>query len=92
VQNEEQKWKTSNETHSISTSESKDKKEPPAPGCFVGYSYNCGHTIPEVYNDLTKNTSFCPSCITVHKVWAKEMQANRNLDQRLKEYNYSASF
>jgi hypothetical protein len=31
---------------------SKEQKEPPAPGFFVGYSYNCGHTIHEVYHDL----------------------------------------
>jgi hypothetical protein len=86
------KLKTSNEANSIEKSECKPKKEPPSPGCFVGYSYTCGHTIPEVYNEFIKNTSVCPCCITVHKVWEKEQQANRNLDRRLKEYNYSARF
>ena len=86
------KLKTSNEANSIEKSESKPKKEPSSPGCFVGYSYTCGHTIPEVYDEFIKNTSVCPCCITVHKVWEKEQQANRNLERRLKEYNYSARF
>jgi hypothetical protein len=45
--------------------DSKGQKDPPAPGYFVGYSYNCGHTIHEVYPDFTENIPFCPSCTTL---------------------------
>jgi hypothetical protein len=33
--------------------DSKKQKDPPAPGHFVGYSYNCDHIIHEVYHDFT---------------------------------------
>jgi hypothetical protein len=54
--------------------------------------HKCGHTIHELYYDFTENNELCPNCSTVLKVWAKEQQANRNLDLRLKEYNNSANF
>jgi hypothetical protein len=71
---------------------SEEEKSPPAPTDFVGYSHKCGHTIHELYYDFTENNELCPNCTTVLKVWAKEQQANRNLDLRLKEYNNSANF
>lgn len=70
----------------------KGRRNPPPPGHFVEYLYNCGHSLHEAYHQFTESTSICPKCTTSQKVWEKEMQANRNIKKLLDAYNNSAKF
>jgi hypothetical protein len=72
-------------------------RKPPVKGIFLKHDneelvYHCEHRVHQDFCDITNNSPICPTCTTVQKVWDKENQANRILNQRLIEYNNSANW
>jgi hypothetical protein len=98
-------WKRASVEHGVSYGESnfyqrikkhKGKGCPPKPGTIVEKQdhecvYSCEHRVHEGFTEFTNKSLDCATCTTVERVWTKEVQADRNLDQRLKEYNNSVS-
>jgi hypothetical protein len=73
---------------------STEQGPPPFPGIIVEKQnhdsvYSCGHRVHEDFSEFTDASLDCATCTTTQKVWSKKVQADRNLSQRLKEYNNS---